>query len=63
MLLDSDVSAAFGNAASAWTNRGLDEAVKLILSEHNTLFDSLADKLETYPQLKRRLREVLMEGG
>lgn len=47
----------------AWTRVGLDEAVKLLLAEDNTLFQSLTAKLNNYPELKESLREVLMEGA
>ena len=40
----------------------MDEAVKLLLAERNTLFDSLTAKLENYPELKASLRSILMEG-
>ena len=32
--------------------RGIDEAVKLILSENNTLFQSIIAKLINYPELR-----------
>ena len=32
--------------------RGIDEAVKLILSENNTLFQSITAKLINYPELQ-----------
>ncbi|MBQ1311132.1 MAG: 9-O-acetyl-N-acetylneuraminate esterase, partial [Blautia sp.] len=42
--------------------RGIDEAVKLILSESNTLFQSLTKILNNYPELKKAIRSILMEG-
>lgn len=45
-----------------WNLSGVGEAVKLLLSESNTLFESLFGKLETYPQLRETLRGILMEG-
>ena len=45
-----------------WDERGLDAAVRILLSERNTLFESLAGKLESYPELKGILRSLLMEG-
>lgn len=42
--------------------RGIDEAVKLILSENNTLFQSIIAKLINYPELQASLRSILMEG-
>ena len=52
----------FKTLADAWTRNGIDEAVKAILIESNTLFDSLMGKLTNYPDMKALLRRVLMEG-
>ena len=52
----------FSTLADAWTRNGIDEAVKAILIENNTLFDSLMGKLTNYPDMKALLRRVLMEG-
>ena len=61
-LIDEHVSKTM-DLHDAWTNRGVDEAVKLILSESNTLFQSLTTKLNNYPELKASLRSILMEGA
>ena len=45
-----------------WTVRGVDEAVRIILGETNTLFDSLMGKLQNYPELRGKLRDLLMRG-
>ena len=60
-LLDEDVCKTM-DLKEAWTNRGIDEAVKLILAENNTLFQSLTKNLEYYPDLKASIRSILMEG-
>ncbi len=60
-LIDEWLSQQMGTSA-AWTKAGVEEAVKLILSENNTLFDSMISKLENYPELKISIRKVLMEG-
>ena len=60
-LLDENVSKAM-SLSEAWTDKGIDEAVKLILSEKNTLFDSLTKNLNNYPELKAAIRSILMEG-
>lgn len=53
----------FPSLSEAWTEYGVDEAVKLILSEPNTsLFDSLTGKLLNYPALREKLRAILMRG-
>ncbi|MBO4395767.1 MAG: AAA-like domain-containing protein [Eubacterium sp.] len=51
------------NASEAWTEFGVDEAVKRMLSDNNnTLFKSLTGKLANYPNLKEKLRTILMRG-
>ncbi len=55
-----------GNAGSspkrAWTREDILEAVRLMLSEQNTLFDSLIHKLEDYPELEVMLKDLLFRG-
>ena len=46
----------------AWTKDGFLEAVNILLTEPNTLFDSLFNKLEDYPELEQVLRRLLFEG-
>ena len=60
-LIDETVSQSMV-LSEAWTGRGIDEAVKLILSENNTLFQSLTKNLNNYPELKAAIRGILMEG-
>ncbi|MBR1796573.1 MAG: AAA-like domain-containing protein [Clostridiales bacterium] len=53
----------FDDLSKAWTEYGVDEAVKLIISESgNALFESLSGKLTNYPDLKEKLRSILMRG-
>ena len=61
-LLDNNVAAKLGSKEKAWTRSGLDEAVKLILQENNTLFQSLTKNLNEHPELKTSIRSILMEG-
>ena len=61
-LIDEDVSRQLGGLAESWTRNGLDEALKLILAEKNTLFESLSGRLVNNPELKKTLRDILMEG-
>ncbi len=63
-LLDETVSRmeAFGDKESVWTKNGFLAAVKMLLSEKNTLFESLIDKVELYPDLKQMLSELLFSG-
>lgn len=45
-----------------WTKSGVLKAVNLLLSEKNTLFDSLIGKLQDYPDLKNILYALLFSG-
>ncbi len=48
--------------AAVWTKEGFLEAVKILLSEKNTLFETLVKKMAEYPELKRMLYAVLFTG-
>ncbi len=48
--------------SEAWTIDGVDEAVKSIIAEDNTLFDSIMGKLKNMPTLKKRLKDILLGG-
>lgn len=52
-----------GNKASAWTEEGVLEAVKILLTEKNTLFESLIGKIIDYPKLKELLYALLFNGS
>lgn len=60
-LMDTQVSRQMESLAEAWTKKGFVEALKLILSESNTLFESLAGKLDNYPELRKSLRSILIK--
>jgi hypothetical protein len=45
-----------------WTTQGFLEAVKLILIEKNTLFESLIGKLLDYPSLEKTINKILFAG-
>lgn len=49
-------------AEKAWTKSGFLEAVRVLLSENNMLFESLTGKLADYPELSRVLKELLFSG-
>lgn len=63
-LIDEEIagSSQFPSKSSAWTKSGFLEAVKLLLLEKNTLFESLANKLLDYPELKKVLYALLFTG-
>lgn len=52
----------FTEKENAWSKRGVLEAVKILLSENNPLFESLTGKLKDYPELKRIMYRILFEG-
>ncbi len=60
-LIDKTVCGSM-NISEAWTRTGVDEAIKLLLSENNTLFQSLTKNLNNYTELKASVRSILMEG-
>lgn len=63
-IMDEDIaySIAFPDKASIWTKEGFLEAVKILLEEPNTLFDSLLNKLDNHPELWQILQELLFKG-
>ena len=52
----------FPNKSSAWSKDGFQEALRVLLSEANTLFDDMRKKLSDIPHLKKMLYELLYEG-
>lgn len=63
-LMDEDVAdhVEFENQETVWTKHGFLEAVKLLLAEKNTLFESLVNKLVDYPELREILYALLFNG-
>ncbi len=47
---------------AAWTEEGFLEAVRMLLVDTNTLFESLIGKLADYPELEQMLKELLFFG-
>ncbi|MCD8084154.1 MAG: AAA-like domain-containing protein [Clostridiales bacterium] len=62
--IDEDISKtdSFSNKKAAWSAEGVVAAVSRIYDESNMLFESLQDKLDTYPYLKEMLYSMLMDG-
>ena len=52
----------FESLGEAWTSYGVDEAVKKLLQEDNSFFDSVMGKLANMPDLRNQLRNILMRG-
>ena len=61
-LMDADAGKASPVRSAAWTRQGLENAVRILLSEDNTLFQSVTAKLQNYPALEAALKRILMEG-
>ena len=52
----------YDSLSAAWTEDGINEAVKRIVSEDNTLFDSIMGKLRDMPGLRNDLKSILIDG-
>ena len=52
----------FDTKEKSWTKCGFLEAMKLLVMEKNTLFESLFQKLEIYPELNEIIETVLFTG-
>lgn len=63
-LIDERIAGCvdFPDKSSAWTKEGFLEAVKILLAEKNTLFESLTGKLNDHPELKNILYLLLFQG-
>ncbi len=62
--MDEEVAGTekFPDKSCAWTQAGFIEAVKLLINDNNTLFQSLTGKLADYPELKNVVYELLFTG-
>lgn len=63
-LIDEQIAGTpdFPSKADAWTKTGFLKAVKILLAEKNTLFESLTGKLNDYPELKNILYSLMFQG-
>lgn len=55
-------SEGFPDRTRAWTKEGFLSAVRLVLTEQNTLFESLIGKLEEFPSLNMMIYSLLFTG-
>ena len=62
-FLVSRICQLIDERVGTWTVNGVETAVKMILAEKNTLFDSLSSKLDNMPEIRASLRCLLMEGA
>lgn len=63
-LIDEKIAGngKFPDKKSAWTKEGFLSAIRILLAEKNTLFESLTGKLKEYPELKEMVFEMLFSG-
>ena len=63
-LIDEKVTGSngFPDRTAAWTDQGFLEAVRILLSEKNPLFESLIGKLNDYPELQKIVYDILFGG-
>ena len=60
-LIDEEVSRTT-ELSAAWTNEGFDHAMRLLLAEDNSLFESITKNLTNLPRLNASIHSLLMEG-
>lgn len=63
-IMDEELpgTAEFKNRSEAWSKEGFLAAVRILVLEKNTLFDSLNHKLGDYPELERVISRMLFNG-
>lgn len=63
-LIDEKIAGngKFPDKKSAWTKEGFLSAIRILLAEKNTLFESLTGKLKEYPELKEMVFEMFFSG-
>ena len=63
-LMDEEIagSEGFPTKENTWTKDGFLAAVRMLLTEENTLFESMDNKLIDYPELKQMLKGLLLLG-
>lgn len=63
-LIDEKVAGSemFPAKGDAWTKEGFLSAIRILLAEKNTLFESLTGKLQDYPELDEMIFEILFSG-
>ena len=63
-IIDENIAGneQFSECCDAWTKDGFLTAVKIILTEKNTLFESMINKLQEYRELKQIIYEILFQG-
>lgn len=52
-----------GKPEEAWSKEGVEKAVKMILTDHTPLFESMIRHLDEYPLMKQMFQAILFEGS
>ena len=55
-------SGEFPDKSAAWTKEGFQEAERMLVRENNSLYQSLIEKLTSYPELSSVIYELLFAG-
>lgn len=63
-LMDEEVNqgVGFSSRSAAWTKEGFHQALRMILSEKNALFESLTGKIKDYQELNSMMQSLLFTG-
>ncbi|MCM1232450.1 MAG: AAA-like domain-containing protein [Ruminococcus flavefaciens] len=60
---DEGIPEGLEGGAAAWTKEGIAEAVKLLMKENIPLFDSMMKQLDSYPELRDIIEQILYQGN
>lgn len=63
-ILDEELieDSGFESLADTWTDKGIAEAVKMLLKENIPLFDSMVKQLDLYKDLRNMIEEIIYQG-
>ena len=61
-IMDEKLPEKYLSKQDIWTADGFNSAIRILLSEKNTLFESLSEKLNSYPKLADMLKTLLFTG-
>ena len=63
-MLDEELleNSGFESLAEVWTEKGITEAVKVLLKENIPLFDSMIKQLDLYKALRNMIEEIIYQG-
>ena len=61
-LMDEKIREKYKDLSEVWTESGFNDAVHILLTEKNPLFESLIGKICDYPELSEMLKTLLFTG-